>query len=152
MASLLLSCFLDKLWTCEFGIKCKLVLTYSTPTHNGVGNQSYHHAATFSPTSAIECHWLQPMMVLTVHWWPAPVCVGGLLLTGDCNSMNGENRQSKFNTWGKHPTLLDVSMEHLSNKINETQRFQHVCVEASAKKLIWNLEPRWYSYDQAILM
>ena len=34
--------------------------------------------ATFSPGSASESHWLQPVLVLTVHWWPAPVCVGRL--------------------------------------------------------------------------
>jgi hypothetical protein len=25
-----------------------------------------------------ENHWLQPVLVLTVHWWPTPVSVGGL--------------------------------------------------------------------------
>ena len=23
-----------------------------------------------------ESHWLQPVLVLSVHWWPAPTCVG----------------------------------------------------------------------------
>ena len=34
--------------------------------------------ATFKPGSATESHWLQSVLVLTIHWWPAPVCVGGL--------------------------------------------------------------------------
>ena len=37
--------------------------------------------ATFSPGSTSESHWLQPVLVLIVHWWPARVCVGGLLDT-----------------------------------------------------------------------
>ena len=55
--------------------------TYSTPTHIGAGNheQFLPAGATFSPGSASESHWLQPVLVLTVHWWAAPVCVGGLL-------------------------------------------------------------------------
>ena len=37
--------------------------------------------AIFRVGSATESYWLQRMLVLTVHWWPAPVCVGGLLAT-----------------------------------------------------------------------
>ena len=39
----------------------------------------------FLPTGAIfrvglvsESHWLQPLLKLTVHWWLAPISVGGL--------------------------------------------------------------------------
>ena len=36
--------------------------------------------ATFRTSSASERHYLQPMLVLlTILWCPAPVCVGGLL-------------------------------------------------------------------------
>ena len=35
--------------------------------------------ATFRIGLASENHWLQPMLVLIVHWWPTPVIVGGLL-------------------------------------------------------------------------
>ena len=34
--------------------------------------------ATFKSVLASESHWLQPMLVLIVRWWPAPVSVGGL--------------------------------------------------------------------------
>ena len=36
--------------------------------------------ATFRVGLASESHWLQPVLVHTVHWWPAPVSVGGLLV------------------------------------------------------------------------
>ena len=32
---------------------------------------------------ASENHWLQPVLVLTSHWWPTPVSVGGLLVTDE---------------------------------------------------------------------
>ena len=35
--------------------------------------------ATFRSVLATESHWLQPLLVLTVRWSPAPVSVGGLL-------------------------------------------------------------------------
>ena len=40
--------------------------------------------ATFRVGLASENHWLQPILdqVLNVRWWPAPVCVGGLLVVG----------------------------------------------------------------------
>ena len=43
-------------------------------------NDSYHRGATFKVSSSSESHWLQPMLVFTVRWWPAPICVGGLLV------------------------------------------------------------------------
>ena len=33
---------------------------------------------TFRAILANESHWLQPMLVLSVHWWPAPTCVGSV--------------------------------------------------------------------------
>ena len=36
--------------------------------------------ATFRVGSASESHWLQPMLVLTIHRRPILVCVGGLLI------------------------------------------------------------------------
>ena len=38
---------------------------------------------TFRVGSASESHWLQPMLVRTVRWWPAPVCVGELLVADE---------------------------------------------------------------------
>lgn len=55
--------------------------TNSTPSHIGARNQQTipTSMATFSVGSASESCWLQPMLlVLTVHSWPAPACVGGL--------------------------------------------------------------------------
>jgi hypothetical protein len=31
---------------------------------------------TFRATSTIESHWLQPLLVLSIHLWPAPTGVG----------------------------------------------------------------------------
>jgi hypothetical protein len=36
--------------------------------------------ATFRVGLASDSQWLQPMLVLAVHWWPTPVIVGGLLV------------------------------------------------------------------------
>ena len=33
---------------------------------------------TFRVRLASESHWLQPVLVLTIHWRPTPVSVGGL--------------------------------------------------------------------------
>ena len=41
-------------------------------------NDSYQQGATFGAGLASESHWLHLILVLTVHWWPALVCVGGL--------------------------------------------------------------------------
>jgi hypothetical protein len=35
--------------------------------------------ATFEVGLANECRCMQLVLVLTVHWWPTPVSVGGLL-------------------------------------------------------------------------
>ena len=35
----------------------------------------------FRAILASESHWLQPMLVLSIHWWPAPVGVGRVLAT-----------------------------------------------------------------------
>ena len=53
-------------------------VTYSPPTHNGAGNHRMIPVSrvTFRVGSTSE---RQPLLVLTVHWWPAPICVGGLL-------------------------------------------------------------------------
>ena len=38
---------------------------------------------TFRAILANESHWLQPMLVLSVHWWPAPAGVGeGIIYEG----------------------------------------------------------------------
>ena len=44
----------------------------------GTNEQFLQAGATFSLGLASESHWLQPVMILTVQWWPAPICVGGL--------------------------------------------------------------------------
>jgi len=35
---------------------------------------------TFKEILASESHWLQPGLVLSVHWWPAPTGVGRVLV------------------------------------------------------------------------
>ena len=34
----------------------------------------------FKISLASESHWLQPMLVLSIHWWPTPIFVGGLIV------------------------------------------------------------------------
>jgi hypothetical protein len=36
---------------------------------------------TFRAILASESHWLQPVLVRSVRWWPAPTCVGRVLVT-----------------------------------------------------------------------
>ena len=45
----------------------------------GTGERFLPAGGTFGVRLASESHWLQPILVLTVHWWPTPVCVGELL-------------------------------------------------------------------------
>ena len=35
---------------------------------------------TFRAILANEIHWLQPVLVLSIHWWPPPVGVGRILV------------------------------------------------------------------------
>jgi hypothetical protein len=35
---------------------------------------------TFRAILTSESHWLQPVLVLSVHWWPAPADVGSVLV------------------------------------------------------------------------
>ena len=37
----------------------------------------------FRAILASESHWLQPILVPSVHWWPAPVGVGSVLVGVD---------------------------------------------------------------------
>ena len=36
--------------------------------------------ATFRTGWVSKSHWMQPVLLLTVHQWPSPVCVGGLFV------------------------------------------------------------------------
>ena len=36
---------------------------------------------TFRAILASESHWLQPMLILSFHWWPTPAGVGRVLVT-----------------------------------------------------------------------
>jgi hypothetical protein len=36
---------------------------------------------TFRVILASESHWLQPILVLYVHWWPTPACVGRIIFS-----------------------------------------------------------------------
>ena len=43
---------------------------------------------TFRAYLASESYWFQPVLVLTVHWWSAPVSVGGVSFDIDAWSTN----------------------------------------------------------------
>jgi hypothetical protein len=42
---------------------------------------------TFRAILTRESHWLQPMLVLSVHWWPTPAGVGRVLISSQTYSM-----------------------------------------------------------------
>ena len=44
-------------------------------------NDSYQQGGTFRAILVNERHRLQPVLVLSVHWWPAPASVGSVLAT-----------------------------------------------------------------------
>ena len=71
------------LW--EFGWMTRLILIYLFQRLlliymlvRGTNERFLPTRVTFRASSASESHWLQPVLVLVVHWWPAPICVGGL--------------------------------------------------------------------------
>jgi hypothetical protein len=42
-------------------------------------HESYQHGALFRAILAYESHWLQPVLVFSIHCWPAPTGVGSVL-------------------------------------------------------------------------
>ena len=56
---------------------------------------------TFGFDLACERCWLQPVVVLTVRWWPTPVSVGGLLA-----NPNRGCSHSSHNVFGGHVNIL----------------------------------------------
>jgi hypothetical protein len=50
---------------------------------------------TFRVILASESHWLQPVLVLSVHWWPALASVGRVLYNGFANG-DGKACQCSF--------------------------------------------------------
>ena len=44
---------------------------------------------------ASESHWLQPVLVFTVHWWLALVSVGGLYAVSSSLSLTCGTKQSR---------------------------------------------------------
>ena len=64
--------------------KCEVLTTGSKASLRGIlpifeRNHAQHSRGT-NERGASESHWLQLVLVLTVHWWPTPVSVGGLLV------------------------------------------------------------------------
>ena len=61
--------------------------------------------AAFRVDVASESHCLQPVLVLTVHWWPAPISVGGLLLS-ELGRTNFLQRPMRFvDITGQYPSI-----------------------------------------------
>ena len=63
-----------------------------------INEQFLPAGATFKISLANENHWLQPMLVLTVHWWPTPVSVwvGYHLLTPLHSLVNGLRMKNMY--------------------------------------------------------
>ena len=61
------------------------IVTYSPSTLTCAGHYCSERSlpawATFKVGLASESYWMEPMLVLDIHWWPAPVSVDGLLVT-----------------------------------------------------------------------
>jgi hypothetical protein len=79
-------------------------------------NDSYQQGS-FKIGLASENHWSQPMMALTVQWWPTPVSVGGLFMLILINSWFESKpmpisaallTNNSIMGYGYHPTLSDI--------------------------------------------
>jgi hypothetical protein len=70
----------DSFWNCFMNM-LEYFWPNSLPTITGAGHQwtiITNKGGTFRVGLASEIHWLQPMLVLTVHCWPTPISVVGL--------------------------------------------------------------------------
>ena len=59
----------------------KLLIAHPHKLVRATNEQFPPAGTTFRVDLASESHWLQPVLVFTVHWWPTLVSVGGLLPT-----------------------------------------------------------------------
>ena len=69
--------------------------------------------ATFRAGSASENQRLQLMLVVAVHWWPAPVCVGGLLPTRANSSTQSVHWFQVYYNDGKSGIIKDDKLDDI---------------------------------------
>jgi hypothetical protein len=67
----------------------------------------------FRAILAIESHWLQPLMVLFVRWWPTPVGVGRVL--------HSTNLRGPFHAWDWEPMIITLQALSLVEKAEPVQ-------------------------------
>ena len=66
---------------------------------------------TFRVILANENHWLRPVMVLSIHWWPAPAGVGRVYV---CLTNNFSSRMSRdYHGFGIHSPLINYVVHRL---------------------------------------
>ena len=70
----------SSMYVLENGIVSSLLIAHPHILVQATSEQFLPAGVTFSTGSTRESHYLQLVLVLTVHCWPAPVCVGGLLV------------------------------------------------------------------------
>ena len=94
---------------------------------------------TFRTILTSESHSLQPVLVLSVHWWPTPVSVGGLLeLSLKSLWTIYEGLVVKF-----HPAFVIYTMPRFSSSCTRTVQLRcheveaiHFCVEVASSMYI----------------
>jgi hypothetical protein len=67
-------------WSHAFNVVCEVALVPSPHLLVLATNERcLPTRGIFEAILASESHWLQPVLVLSVHWWPSPVGVGWVL-------------------------------------------------------------------------
>jgi hypothetical protein len=84
--------------------------------------------ATFRVGLANESHWLQPVLVGNIHWWIAPVNVGGLLyeIVASSNHKN-EVSSSPWTTHNSHKTYNNPYKMYITHTQIHTHQEFAIC-------------------------
>ena len=116
--------------------------------------------ANFRVGLANESHWLQPMLVFTVHWWPAPLSVSGLLRplhkwakSCDLVMVRTLDSQGHFTHKTEGPWPLQSKSFHWSKGRRPSKFTSHTKVKAwrpkedfMDEKSTWS--PTWWTMDK----
>ena len=106
-------------------------LTYNPPhLHVRATSEQFLPArVTFRADVAGGSHWLQPMLVVTVHWWLTPVSVGGLLSYTSSILVGSQSRKldDTQSMW--------MNLIHRGSPRRETEAASGIAVRARARNL-----------------
>ena len=111
---------------------------------------------TFGFDLACERCWLQPVVVLTVRWWPTPVSVGGLLA-----NPNRGCSHSSHNVFGGHVNILfNVEVEIITMLIKWSYSSPQTSPPPTPRvhthtNTLWHVEPAmviiYWACNQSLL-